>query len=114
MECARRTLEDGRLLLSQGSARSALNRAYYSAFYAARALLATRKLDSAKHSGVMSLFDREFVKTGLVERVHSKALHDLFDSRQEGDYADLREVRRDDAEDAGARQQSRGPRRTAS
>ncbi|MBI3922889.1 MAG: HEPN domain-containing protein [Armatimonadetes bacterium] len=100
IENARRTLEDGGFLATRGSFRSSLNRSYYAAFYAARALLATRSLDSAKHSGVIALLDREFVKPGTIEREHGKALHDLFDSRQEGDYADMQEVSRGEAERA--------------
>jgi uncharacterized protein (UPF0332 family) len=41
----------------------AVNRAYYAIFYAALAILLTKDLGSSKHSGVLSLFDREFVKT---------------------------------------------------
>ena len=35
-------------------------------FHAVRALLATKRLDSRKHSGVISLFNQHFVKPGLV------------------------------------------------
>ena len=35
-------------------------------FYAALALLASKQLSASKHSGVISLFHREFVKTGLI------------------------------------------------
>lgn len=60
------TLREARLLLDQSAWRSAQNRAYYAMFYAVSALLATRQLGSSKHSGVLGLFDREFVKPGLL------------------------------------------------
>ena len=57
---------DGCLLLDNGSFNGAVNRFYYAAFYAARALLATKNLDSSKHSGVLSYFNRYFIKDGLL------------------------------------------------
>lgn len=43
---------DGVSLFRKGSYESALNRFYYAAFYSARALLALKRLDASKHSGV--------------------------------------------------------------
>jgi hypothetical protein len=88
---ARRTLADAQALLARGSTASAINRAYYAAFYAARALLATSGLDSSKHSGVLALFDRHFVLGSLIAREHGRALHDLFAQRNKADYADAAE-----------------------
>jgi uncharacterized protein (UPF0332 family) len=70
----------------------AVNRAYYAIFYAALAILLTKDLGSSKHSGVLSLFDREFVKTNEVGRKWSKVFHDAFGQRATGDYAKLAEV----------------------
>ena len=57
---------EGDYLLTKNAFMGAVNRFYYSAFYAARALLAIRELDSSRHSGVISLFQKHFVKSGLV------------------------------------------------
>jgi hypothetical protein len=58
-------LEDAKKLAkSEGSPRSIVNRAYYAMFYATLALLVTVDKGSAKHSGVIALFDRHFVKAG--------------------------------------------------
>jgi len=70
----------------------AVNRAYYAIFYAALAILLTKDLGSSKHSGVLSLFDREFVKTNEVDRRWSKVFHDAFGQRATADYAKLAEV----------------------
>ncbi len=43
--------------LSRRNFRLAVNRAYYSVFYAMRAFLAIVDKDSSKHSGVISLFN---------------------------------------------------------
>ncbi len=58
LEKAEKTFIEGDQLLKLGFYNGAINRFYYAAFHAARALLATKNLDSAKHSGVISLFNR--------------------------------------------------------
>ena len=58
--------EEAEILLERGRRRGTLNRVYYSMFYAVLALLASKQLSASKHSGVISLFHREFVKTGLI------------------------------------------------
>ena len=69
-----------------------VNRAYYAIFYAALGILLTKGLGSSKHSGVLSYFDREFVKTNEVEKKWSKVFHDAFELRSMGDYAKLTKV----------------------
>ncbi len=78
---ARETLLEGEQLMASGSFPGALNRFYYGAFYAARALLALHEWDSAKHSGVISLFQVNFVKTGIFDREIARALPRAFEKR---------------------------------
>ena len=91
------TLEEAELLFEQGKFNGTVNRAYYAAYYAAKAMLALRHLDSSRHSGVLALFGREFVKSGIIEPGLGRALHELFDSRQEGDYKDFLVATKDHA-----------------
>lgn len=86
---ARETYGDALKLLKEGSLNSATNRFYYAAFYAARALLATKELDSSKHSGVISLFNKHFVKTGVITPDKAKILKKSFEKRQDIDYEDF-------------------------
>jgi len=84
--------EGGHLLTNKGFM-GAVNRFYYAAsFYAARALLAVRDLDSSRHSGVISLFQKHFVKPGLVSSDKAKALPRAFEKRQKSDYGDFSTV----------------------
>ena len=69
----------------------ALNRLYYAAFYAARALLATKTLDSSRHSGVIALFQEHFVKAGLISTDVARALPRAFEKRQTSDDGDFSE-----------------------
>jgi uncharacterized protein len=90
MQQATEALEDGRYLLAAGrGARTAVNRAYYVAFYAVLALLQALGKTPRKHRGVLALFDTECVRTGLLPKGLSAALHQLFDARQEDDYRRL-------------------------
>ena len=66
-EKARNTLNDAHLYFNSATLESIVNRIYYAIFYSVTALLLTRGLSSAKHSGVRSLFNKEFVKKGLVD-----------------------------------------------
>ncbi len=86
------TLREASLLLDQSAWRGAQNRAYYAMFYAAHALLATRQLGSSKHSGVLGLFDREFVKPGLLPASLSRSLRLAFNRRQSWDYGEVGEL----------------------
>lgn len=93
---AHAALHETDLLIEQQHFSGALNRAYYAAFYAARALLATRNLDSSRHSGVIALFQEHFVRTGLVPTDTARALPRAFEKRQTSDYGDFSEPSSDE------------------
>ena len=89
LERANETLQAAHTLHEQdGSPISIVNRAYYAMFYAALALLVTVDRHSAKHSGVIALFDKEFVRQNIVSKELGKMLHQAFESRLEADYRD--------------------------
>jgi uncharacterized protein (UPF0332 family) len=84
---AQATLEDAKYLRAgRRSTHSIINRAYYAMFYAALALLQKTAQVPSKHTGVIGLFDSEFVLKGLFPKEMSKALHRAFDLRQASDY----------------------------
>ncbi|MBI4723025.1 MAG: HEPN domain-containing protein [Candidatus Stahlbacteria bacterium] len=68
-------------------------------FYAVLALFlnADISLKTSKHIGVISIFDKEFVHTGKIDKHYSKILHRMFEVRQEGDYKELVELSLEDA-----------------
>jgi uncharacterized protein (UPF0332 family) len=94
---ARDNLRDGHVLMEAGSHASAVNRFYYAAFHAARALLATRRLDSTRHTGIIALFQQHFVKTGLVAPDVARALPRSFEKRLNSDYEDFADVSEEEA-----------------
>jgi len=94
---ASEALGDAELLARNGRSRSALNRAYYAMFYSVLAVLTFRGLGTSKHSGAIALFDKEFVKTGLLHTRLSEWLHEAFAKRQKADYDEVTSVSEEDA-----------------
>jgi uncharacterized protein (UPF0332 family) len=85
---AHETIVDARLLLERGRLPAAANRIYYAMFYATTALLITKGLSSSRHTGIISLFHREFVKTRLFPTDLAQFIDVAFDERLESDYGD--------------------------
>ncbi len=71
---AEETLRAADVLLREGLTGDAVGRAYYGAFHAVRALLASLGLESRSHRGALHLFNLHFVRTGKVEARHLAAL----------------------------------------
>jgi uncharacterized protein (UPF0332 family) len=86
LEISLETLEDARLLLSNNRYRSAMNRLYYSCFYAVTALLLSIGLSSKTHKGLKLLFNQHFVKTNIISEKNAVFYSKLFNFRQENDY----------------------------
>lgn len=83
------TLNDAKILALNGSWNSCVNRLYYACFYAASALMVNRDSIIKSHNGLRTLFFREYIATGLMDREFGKLYSDLADWRTEGDYADF-------------------------
>jgi uncharacterized protein (UPF0332 family) len=69
-------------------------------FYAALALLQNISKVPSKHSGVISLFDTEFVMKGVFPKDLSKDFHKAFELRQTVDYKVIRPITFDRAKEA--------------
>jgi len=98
LEKAKNTLLDAKEYIGGATLDSTVNRIYYAMFYAVNALLITKGLSSSKHTGILSLFNREFVKKGLIEKQLGKFYSDMFDNRKEGDYKDFVKFEKEDVE----------------
>jgi hypothetical protein len=87
LEQAQTALDDAKYLLDGNrSPQSVINRAYYAMFYAVLALLQKTGKIPSKHTGVIGLFDVQFVVAGLLPRELSRDLHKAFELRQVSDY----------------------------
>jgi len=63
---AQETLAVAGELFENNHYKDAVNCAYYAMFYCSLGLLAAKNVGSSKHSGVLSLFSRYFIKTGQI------------------------------------------------
>ena len=86
------TYGDAKSLVESKRYTSILNRIYYACFYMVLALLLTKNLSSSKHSGVKSLFNKDFVNQGIVDKKWGSFYSTLFLFRQVVDYEDLRSI----------------------
>lgn len=71
---------------------TASNRSYYAIFHAARAVLALDGKDFKKHSGVISTFQKDYIKTGIFDKEMSNIIKAAFDMRTDSDYEDFFEI----------------------
>lgn len=99
LNSAKERLHSAKVLLEDGSYKDSISRSYYAMFTAVRALLAIEGQDFSKHSGVISYFQREYIKTGKFDKKFSKYLSKAFQIRNNTDYADFFIVCQMDAEE---------------
>jgi uncharacterized protein (UPF0332 family) len=95
---ASRTLEAARNAIAHDFFDDASSRAYYAAFHAVTAALASRGLSFSSHGQVMGAFNREFVKTGRSSAESFQKIKRLFEHRQVGDYSATMSIDRQTAE----------------
>jgi uncharacterized protein (UPF0332 family) len=97
MQKAFRSIRVARQHVEEGNYDFASSRAYYAAFYAMQAVLLTKNLSFSKHAGVISAFNRHFVRTAVFPKEFSKLISQLFRERQTGDYEFDLSIGEDDA-----------------
>lgn len=96
LEKAQRNLELAKTLFEGEMYGFALNRAYYGAFDAMRAVNALDSFDSSKHSGVISHFNQDHVKTGDFDPSVSTIIRNASRLRERSDYEDFYEPEKDE------------------
>ncbi len=97
------TLAEAVKMLESGfSARSIVNRSYYAMFYAVLALFihSNTPHKTSKHSGIIGIFNKEFIHSGKLDARFAKMFYELFDERMELDYRDFAQVSGEDARNA--------------
>lgn len=82
-------MEDAIILIEKKRWNTAINRLYYSCFYAVISLLLKSGFITRTHDGTRTKFGNEFIKTGILDKKYGKLYTKLFDLRQKGDYGDL-------------------------
>ena len=96
LEHAKECLDEAELMLANKRYKGSVTRSYYAVFNAVRSLLALRGVDFKHHSGVISYFRREYIKTGLLDISLSDILKTAYDRRTVSDYSDFVNFTEDD------------------
>lgn len=86
IEKAYQTYKAAKVLSDNGFWNSAVNRLYYSLFFAANALLVLNGIEAKRHATLKSQFSQYFVKTGKFDKKYGRLLSELYDWRQKADY----------------------------
>jgi uncharacterized protein (UPF0332 family) len=86
---AEETLHAAEILFKEDYLRDAINRAYYSVFYIAEALLNEKDLRYSKHGTVHGAFAQHFIKTKIFDDKYHKLLTGAFRRRMLGDYEEV-------------------------
>lgn len=89
LSMAEEKLYSSKILLDAGQYKDSIGRSYYAIFSAVRAVLAKDKVDFSKHAGVISYFQREYIKTEIFDKKYSKYITIAFQIRNNCDYDDF-------------------------
>lgn len=98
LEKAEEELNIAKTLLGKKYFAKSLNSSYYSMFHATRALLAIKKVDSKRHSGVIKMFNTMFIHPGEILKEYYTYLNTAFNVRIQSDYHDFYIASKEDAE----------------
>lgn len=99
LDMAKEKLDSAKLLLENKSYKDSIGRSYYAIFTAARALLAMEGEDFARHTGVITYFQKNYIKTRVFDVKFSKYISTAFQIRNNTDYADFYIVSQEDAQE---------------
>lgn len=86
---AKDTLQVAENCLKDGFYKDAVNRSYYVAFYAIKAVLALGMVDFKRHKDVIAYFNKEYVATEIFSREVGRKLSTLKQLREKSDYDDF-------------------------
>lgn len=85
--------------LKEGLYKDSINRSYYAAFYAVKAISALSTVDFKRHKDVMGYFNKEYVAKEIFPREIGRKLGTLQRVREKSDYDDFYIASREKAEE---------------
>ncbi len=97
IERASKRLESAHPLFKDCFFEDAVSRAYYSMFFAAKALLLKRNIVVKTHRGLISRFGQEFVDKGVIEKDYGRILRIAEETREDADYSSSCEISKEEA-----------------
>ncbi len=98
LNLAKETLANAKLSFDNHFYRDCINRSYYAAFYAIKAILALEGIDFKRHKDAVGYFNKNYVATGEIPGEIGKRLGRLKTIREESDYSDFFVASQDDSQ----------------
>jgi uncharacterized protein (UPF0332 family) len=89
---SKETFAEVKILINLKYYNTAINRLYYSAFYAVLGLLLKFNISAKTHSGVRSMFGLNFISQNKISIKSGQIFSNLFDKRLKCDYNDFYET----------------------
>lgn len=86
---ARDSLKAAGFCLEAGLYKDSINRSYYAAFYAIKAVLALGNIDFKRHKDVIAHFNQFYVATEVFPKEYGRKLGTLKQLREKSDYDDF-------------------------
>lgn len=97
LDKAKEDLETAKINFDHDMLAQSVNRSYYAAFHALRALLAYDIFDSKRHSSILGYFNKNYIANGKIDQDYYRIIASAFDIRTKSDYQDFYIVAKDDA-----------------
>ena len=96
LEKSKQDLETAKINFEHNMLTQSINRSYYAAFHALRALLAYDCFDSKKHSSILGYFNKNYIANEKIEQEYYRIIASAFDIRTKSDYQDFYIVDKDE------------------
>ena len=97
-DAAKQCLKSAKVLLENHDLYGSVNRSYYAIYNALRSVIILDGTEMKKHSGTISYFQKEYIKTGVFSKDISDIIMSAFDMRNDSDYGDLVILVKEDVE----------------
>lgn len=88
-------------LVAMGHYDAACNRYYYACFHATHALLVANEIGAKTHEGMLTVFGKEFILTGKIDKQYGILLNRMEQLRKKADYNCIAEISADEAKTIG-------------
>jgi uncharacterized protein (UPF0332 family) len=95
MEKSKEAIKAAEIMLQNDMLTFAMNRVYYSMFYAVQSLLASDGVTFSKHGQIKGYFNRKWINSGKFPKTLGQLYSKAFEYRQKFDYIDFATAERD-------------------
>lgn len=99
MNTAEETLDAAQICMDGKHYKDAVNRSYYAAFYAVKAVLALEEKDFKRHKDVVAYFNQHYVAADIFPKEIGRKLARLQQKREKYDYDDFVIVSKEEGEE---------------